>query len=164
MTLTRGEARGRLAQVPRRREALLFLAKLGGATRASAMRAVVDGLVVTLTLKRRGVRPLLRTANTARARHDPQRSLEVSKAVDAGFSLIPVAPTCLRRSLTLARELDRLGLARTVHVGVRNVDGHVEAHAWVQAGDVVVNDDPEVTETYVELARGELETVLPLLR
>ena len=155
---------GRLAQVPRRREALLFLAHLRGATRASAIRGVIDGVVVTFTLKRRGARPLLRTTNATSARHDAERSIQVSKAVDAGFGLIPVAPTCLRRSLTLARELDRLGLPGTVHVGVRNVDGHVEAHAWVQAGDVVVNDDPDVTETYVELAGGELETLLPLLR
>jgi hypothetical protein len=40
----------------------------------------------------------------------------------------------------------------------------VEAHAWVQVGEVVVNDDPAVTNTYSELASGELETFLSILQ
>ncbi len=75
-----------------------------------------------------------------------------------------MAPTCLRRSLTLIRELNRTGLAATLHVGVRNVGEKVEAHAWVQAGEVVLNDEPDVAAAYVELAAGELERLLPLLR
>jgi hypothetical protein len=77
--------------------------------------------------------------------------------------VLPIAPTCLRRSVTLLRELNRLHLTATMHIGVRSIAGVLEAHAWVQAGDVVVNDDPEVTKTYVELAAGDLERILPLL-
>ncbi len=51
-----------------------------------------------------------------------------------------------------------------MHVGVKTVAGAVEAHAWVQAGDVLVNDDPEVVRGYVELAKGDLERLLPLLQ
>ena len=39
----------------------------------------------------------------------------------------------------------------------------MEAHAWVQVGDVVVNDDPDLTNTYTELAAGDLDRLLPLL-
>ncbi len=155
-------ARNRLAQLPGTKDALQFLGQLRYPTRASAFRAVFDGVIVTLTLKRRGVRPLL-AAVGASARHDLHRSMLVSAAVDAGLALLPVAPTCLRRSVTLIRELDRLGLAAALHVGVRNVGEQPEAHAWVQVGDVVVNDDPEVTEAYVELAAGDLQRLLPLL-
>ncbi len=155
---------GRVAHVPSAREALRFLRHLRRPTRASAVRAVIDGVFVTLMLKRKGARPLLAPRSATSLRHDARRSKQVSAAVNAGFDLIPVAPTCLRRSLTLMRELNRLGLAGAVHVGVRNVDGNVEAHAWVQAGDVVLNDDPDVTKTYVELAAGELERLPPQLR
>jgi hypothetical protein len=88
----------------------------------------------------------------------------VAEAVDVAFGLLPVSPTCLRRSVTLLRELHRLRLTATMHIGVRKVGEALEAHAWVQTGDVVVNDDPQVTTGYVELASGDLERLLPLLR
>lgn len=157
-------ARARLARLPGPRDGARFLAQLRpSGVGLSAVRAVVDGVVVTWTLRRRGVRPLLSTADTVQATSDPDRAAQVSAAVDAAFGLIPVAPTCLRRSVTLIRELNRLGLGGTLHVGVRKVDGKVEAHAWVQAGELVVNDDPTLTDTYTELAAGELEQLLPLL-
>ncbi len=156
--------RRRLAQFPRANDASRFLRHLRYPTRSSAARAVIDGVIVSVTLKKRGARPLLARGGPGRSTHDPYRSLQVSAAVDAGLGLIPVAPTCLRRSLTLIRELNRTGLAATLHIGVRNVGENVEAHAWVQAGDVVLNDDPYVADSYVELAGGELERVLPLLR
>jgi hypothetical protein len=152
----------RLAHLPTTTEALQFLAHLRRPTRVSAVRALVDGVVVAVTLQRRGVRPLMAPGITGTS--DPDRSMRVAAAVDAGLAMIPVAPTCLRRSLTLTRELHRLGLAATLHIGVRNVAGQTQAHAWVQAGTVIVNDDPEVTRTYVELVAGELERLLPLLR
>jgi hypothetical protein len=92
-----------------------------------------------------------------------QDAIAVSTAVDAGLALLPLAPTCLRRSMTLMRELNRLHLAANLHIGVRSVSGNVEAHAWVQVGDVVVNDEPDVVTSYVELASGDLERVFPLL-
>ena len=154
----------RLAQLPRAEDASRFLRQLRYPTRSSAARAVIDGIIVSVILKKRGARPLLARAKPSSRTQDPHRSLQVSAAVDAGFGLIPVAPTCLRRSLTLMRELNRTGLAATLHVGVRSVGEKVEAHAWVQAGEVVLNDEPDVAAVYVELAAGELERLLPLLR
>lgn len=46
--------------------------------------------------------------------------------------------------MTLLREPQRLGLAATFHIGVRKDVDDLAAHAWVQVGDVVVNDDAEV--------------------
>ncbi len=156
-------ARARLAQLPGLGEASRFLAELRQGTRISAVRAVGDGIIVARTLKKRGVRSVLPLGGAAAACVDVDRSVQVSRAVDAGLGLLPLAPTCLRRSVTLLRELDRLNLAANLHVGVRTVAGAVEAHAWVQAGDVVVNDDPGVTKAYAELAAGDLERILPML-
>jgi len=141
-----------------------FVAELRKPTRATALRATVDGVIVTITLKRTGLRPLLTKRRPQVTRLDPEQTLRVATAVDAGLGLIPVAPTCLRRSVTLVRELDRLGLDSSMHIGVRTVAGVVEAHAWVQAGGVVVNDSPVVTSTYTELAEGNRESLYRLLR
>lgn len=150
--------------MPRAKDVAQFLVHLARPTRRSAIRAVVDGVVVVFRLKRRDVRSLFAVTPGRATVLDAERSTHVSAAVDAGLSLIPVAPTCLRRSVTLARELNRLGLTSTLHVGVRSVDGRVEAHAWVQAGDAVVNDDASVTVDYSELMAGQLDTFWPLLR
>jgi hypothetical protein len=141
-----------------------FIGKLRSPSRRSAVRSLVDGVVVILTLRTRGARPLFKALTGRSGVQDPDRSVEVADTVDAALGLIPASPTCLRRSVTLLRELQRLHLDGTLHVGVRTGAGGLEAHAWVQTGDVVVNDDPGVTGGYVELASGELETILPLLR
>lgn len=154
----------RLARVPKLGEISNFLGHMRYSTRRSALRAVVDGPFVAWTLKKRGVRPLLTTAASGSPRVDPLQAKRVATALDAGLALIPIAPTCLRRSVTLARELKRLDLAGTLHIGVRTVSDRVEAHAWIQVGDVVVNDDPALTGTYLQLAAGELDNLLPLLK
>lgn len=126
------------------------------------MRAVIDGAVVTMTLERHGLRRLMRQRlSTGQA--DAAQAAAVSVAVDAGLGMVPVAATCLRRSMTLLRELERLNLAGTLTVGVRRAGGAVEAHAWVQVGDTVVNDDPALVQTYVQIASGDLERLLPAL-
>ncbi len=127
------------------------------------MRATLDGAVVTMTLRRRGVRGLL-PATAGQGTVDADRAKAVSEAVDTGLGVLPAAATCLRRSVTLQRELHRLGLASTLHVGVRRGPREMEAHAWVQVGPVVVNDDPALTATYVELAAGDLERITATLR
>jgi hypothetical protein len=156
--------RTRLARLPGPAATRRFTRQLRYPTRTSALRSVVDGVVVATGLRRHGARRLLATVRTDLDDHDPERSMAVSEAVDAGLGLIPMAPTCLRRSVTLVRELNRLGLAAAIHVGVRHVGGVVEAHAWVQVGDAVVNDDPGVIGTYAELAAGDLERLVPSLR
>lgn len=156
--------RSRLTQLPRLRDASRFVSQLRRPTRVTALRAVFDGAVVTVTLKKRGVSALVAGLEPTRTVYDPSRALDISAAVDAAFGLIPVAPTCLRRTLTLIRELNRLGLEATMHVGVRTVGGTVEAHAWAQARDVVLNDNPAVIQTYSELAAGDVERLLPGLR
>ena len=163
----------RVAHLPGPVEVRRFARQLRSSTRASAVRAAVDGVVVAWTLRRRGARhlipgpvgaPAVAQEGPGRAPPDPDRGRAVAAAVDAGLGLVPMAKTCMRRSLTLSRELQRLGVTGVVHLGVRHRDGAVEAHAWVQVGDVVVNDEPDELATYTELAAGELERVLPSLR
>lgn len=161
--LSRFGIRARLRHLPRGRDLLRFFAALRSPERASALRALLDGVVVSWTLRRRGVRPLLAEAARAAGEDDPSRAIRVSAAVDAGLAMLPLAATCLRRSLVLLHELRKRQLTGTLHVGVRNVASRAEAHAWVQVGEVVVNDDPERIQTYTPLAAGDLERLLPLM-
>ena len=149
---------------PTGRDIAGFVRALRSPARRSAVRSVVDGAIVTVQLRRRGVRPLLTRLDASAVRSDPALAREISTAVDAGLGLLPMAPTCLRRSVTLVRELDRVGVAGAIHVGVRDVGGTIEAHAWVQSGDVVINDDPELVRSYIELGGGDLERHLRSLR
>lgn len=151
-------------RLPGRGEVATFLRHLRKPTRGTTLRGAIDGMYVSWVLKRRGVRTLFESVGSPTPRIDADRARSVATAVDAGFGLLPLAPTCLRRSLTLMRELNRQDLAATVHFGVRNSGSKVEAHAWVQVEEVVVNDDPAMTNTYFELASGELETFLSLLQ
>jgi hypothetical protein len=149
---------------PGRGEVVTFLNHMRKPTRGATLRGVIDGMYVSWVLKRRGVRTLFGSVGSPAARIDAESARNVATAVDAGFALLPLAPTCLRRSLTLMRELNRKDLAATLHFGVRNIGPKVEAHAWVQVEEVVVNDDPAITTTYSKLASGELETFLSLLQ
>lgn len=156
--------RARVGNLPTRARLRAFGAALRGPHRRSACRAAVDGVLVTLILRVCGVRPLLNGLPAAGFSPDPAHALAVSAAVDAGLGILPLAPTCLRRSITLLREFGRRGLDAGLHIGVRAVDDRIEAHAWVQVGELVVNDDPEVTAGYQPLADGRSDHLLGRLR
>ena len=117
---------------------------------------MVDGAYVIGTLQLRGLAPLLR-APSGMPDGDPAEVRRIADAVDAGLGLLPVSPTCLRRSVTLIRELHRRQLGATMHIGVRQGEDGVQAHAWVQIADEVVNDDPDVVATYVQLSTSRAE-------
>jgi hypothetical protein len=139
-----------------------FLAAVGGRRRWSACRAVLDGAFVTAVLKRRGLRPLLRDRSDLPVA-TPDQAAPFVEAVDAALGMLPAQPTCLRRSVTLLRAMHREELGATLHIGVRHGANGIEAHAWVQAGQHVVNDDPGLVAGYVQLSVGEAERYLPRL-
>jgi transglutaminase superfamily protein len=55
---------------------------------------------------------------------------------------------CLGRSLALCWILRLRGLEATVHIGVRKEHDELDAHAWVQFGDCVINDVEDVADRY----------------
>lgn len=135
-----------------------FSSALGRPDRRTVCHAVLDGAHVVSTLKRSGLRPLLlerRDLPTA----DPVLAKRAADAVDAGLGVLPVKATCLRRSVTLLRELNRQRLGATLVIGVRRGRTGMEAHAWVQAGDEIVNDDVAVTGTYLPISVGDVERI-----
>jgi hypothetical protein len=64
----------------------------------------------------------------------------------AGQPFIPA--TCLTRSLLLGWLLQRQGVGCQLHIGVRLIQGGLDAHAWVEYQGVVLNDSEDVGERY----------------
>ncbi len=142
----------------RRRDLRAFVSVARTRWCTTALRAVVQGALVSGTLERRGLRPLL--VSTGGPRPPVALAQEVARAVDAGLGLLPIQATCLRRSMTLLRVFDRLGWTADLHLGVRRTAGGVEAHAWIQIGGVVLNDDALVTATYLPLAVKDADRLI----
>ena len=57
-------------------------------------------------------------------------------------------PTCLRRSLTLKRMLQRRNISATLHIGIKRNGVGVDAHAWVEYNGFVLNDSTDVVANY----------------
>jgi Transglutaminase-like superfamily len=51
--------------------------------------------------------------------------------------------SCLEKSLVLWWQLSRRGIAAEMRIGARKEAGRFEAHAWVELGDVILNDSGE---------------------
>ena len=67
-----------------------------------------------------------------------------ARLVEACGRTCSVGATCLSRSLTLWWLLRRRGIPVHLCIGVRKPAGALEAHAWVEHGDEVLNDDSRV--------------------
>ena len=59
--------------------------------------------------------------------------------------------TCLRRSLLVWWFLREQGIPGQVCFGVRVIDSHLEAHAWVEVQGMVINDTASVRDNYKTL-------------
>lgn len=62
--------------------------------------------------------------------------------------------SCLQQALVLSALLRRRHVENEIRFGARKEKGQLEAHAWVQAGAVVLNEDDGVDQRYSLL--GEL--------
>jgi hypothetical protein len=69
-------------------------------------------------------------------------------------------PLCLPRSLVLWFLLHRRRIDARLHVGVRQLDGALDAHAWVEWGAHVLNDRRNVRSRYAVFDRLELAEML----
>lgn len=80
---------------------------------------------------------------------ETRRDVQLFSAVARRF---PLPLKCLGRSLALCWVLRWQGIDAAVHIGVRKDNRGLDAHAWVQIGDQVINDSEDVTERYTRLS------------
>jgi Transglutaminase-like superfamily len=72
-------------------------------------------------------------------------------------------PACLQQSLTLWWLLARQGIASDLRVGIRKDGEKLEAHAWVECGEVALND-PERNHPHYAVFDEALASLPPELR
>jgi hypothetical protein len=70
----------------------------------------------------------------------------------AKHSIIPAS--CLPRALTLLWLLNRRGVEAELRVGLRNREGRLESHAWVESGGLPLNDWSEVSRGFTPFAQS----------
>lgn len=146
---------------------LLVVAKrlTQGPDRRVALHALFDVVFVTQSLKKGGYRSLVDASGVgSRPTVSAERGRQLATIVDEAFGAVPITPTCLRRSAALMRALEREGAAPPLMLGVRSTDGTIGAHAWVEIGGIILNDDPDLIATYSVISSGELEKALASLR
>ena len=62
----------------------------------------------------------------------------VAFAVRAMAARVPWRSDCLVQALAAQRWLADLGIASTIHLGVKASEGPIDAHAWLKVGDQIV--------------------------
>jgi transglutaminase superfamily protein len=85
------------------------------------------------------------------AADDPARTSQQARTVrmvDIAARHLPWQPSCLPRSLVLWFLLRRQGVPAELRIGVRKSDRQLEAHAWVEVDQRVVNDTPDIAAEY----------------
>lgn len=128
---------------------LAKLRELGFAGCRDLCRAALLLPAVALALRWRGlmyVRSLIARARPAATRDVAPAQLVrlVSIAARRG----PFGSTCLVRALALQWSLARHGITSELRVGVRKVDGRLDAHAWVERDGVPLMEAGDVGESY----------------
>jgi len=63
----------------------------------------------------------------------------------------PLPLQCLGRSVALCWLLRQQGIDAALHIGVRKENNGLDAHAWVQFGNFVINDTENVAERYTRV-------------
>jgi hypothetical protein len=90
--------------------------------------------------------PSLSQALPISAQNEP--AVRIVRAVRSAELHGLTKPNCLERSMTLWWMLRREGIEGELHIGAKKQDGKFEAHAWVELGGKVLNDDVEVHQHY----------------
>jgi hypothetical protein len=70
----------------------------------------------------------------------------------------PLPVACLPRSLVLHRWLRGQGLPSDLRIGVQRAQDELKAHAWVQFGNVVLNDEPDAVQPFAPVSAGPQRT------
>jgi hypothetical protein len=94
-------------------------------------------------------------ANPGLRADGPAESLArgVVRIVTAAAAHGPYRANCLQQSVTLWWLLRRRGLEGELRIGTRKMDGHVDAHAWVEFSGRALNESRDVGARYAVFER-----------
>ena len=72
----------------------------------------------------------------------------IGALINSAGNHVPFPSTCLTRSLLLIWLLHRRGVRSELRIGVRTIDGRLDAHAWVEYAGRPLNDAQDVAERF----------------
>lgn len=86
--------------------------------------------------------------------HVPE-AMRTAELVDAAARRGPWPANCLQRSIVLWGLLRHGGVASDLRIGVRRAPGSTspDFHAWIELGDHVLNEQPDIRARYVTFDR-----------
>lgn len=82
---------------------------------------------------------------------DLRRAQTYVRWIEAAAPHYPAPARCLHRSLALHLMLRRENLPSRLRIGVRKVGNELNAHAWIELGGYIINDDSEFTSRFATL-------------
>jgi len=140
------------------------LKELNWRERKLLIQALVLLPIINILLKSMGYARLVQTiekripisekAKPASSRKHLNDAQGVARIVSIAANHGLYQATCLRRSLVLIILLRQQGIESELCFGARLLDQGLEAHAWVEIGGVVINDNPDIRLQYTPLDNG----------
>lgn len=134
----------------------MALARLPSSERSLLLRACLSLIGIEIGLRWYGYNGLLQRIERPPNRSnvtgkDRERATEYARGIAKAARHHVILARCLHKSLTLHAWLRKEGLPSQLRIGVRKDGGQLQAHAWIELGDQIVNDAPEVSGTYAPL-------------
>jgi hypothetical protein len=148
--------------------AVRFWMQLPWLQRRVLLRAVVWLGLIDLGLRILGYRRMMELvpATTEQASSSvPGHVRMYAAALELVGNRYLVPARCLHKSLVLHYWLRREGISSQMQIGVRKEDQQLKAHAWVELGGQVVNDDQDAVAAFRTLSaanRGKISSVPPI--
>ena len=136
----------------RMRAAVLFASALAGLAQTSFTFRVRGN---------RGVAAATRVAMQAEPADDSSARLRnddvwlAFRAVSRAKRLWPARVMCLQTALVTQRVLEKQGIASTLTIGASGSENQLKAHAWIELGDYVI-DDQRIARRFLTLEQPGL--------
>lgn len=132
--------------------------------RVVLVRAYVSLGQVDFSLRRLGFRRLIEQVGTAEVvasdqvtRSNIQRARLYARWIDVASRHHVIQAHCLHRSLALHQWLRLEHLPSQLRIGVRREGTGISAHAWIELGGEVVNDQAAVVARFAQLSTDRIE-------
>ena len=97
------------------------------------------------------IHKLVRSTGVSSVLHDAVVLSRLLRAVDLASVFYPKEVKCLQRASATTRLLRGFGFPAKMAIGVQFTP--FRSHAWVEINDSVVNDKPDLPQTYTVLER-----------
>jgi len=133
-------------QVPRQLSRFAVYARL-------LIEAIITLIIVQLTITLVPFNRYVHRLTRSDDQHETpiQLAYRLRRTIHIAGRILPWSPKCLARAMTAQSMLARRGYASVLSLGVADIEGALNAHAWLAAGGIIVTGRGEM-ERYDRIA------------